>query len=584
MKKYQTFLLIISMIAAGSCSVRHTTNVETHSSSTVNLDSLRKIWREHNVLGEYDSVIIKTMPYYVQADLSGDTITLLYTGTFIAQSYLFKEDIDSVNYYLAHLSSYEKKCKDPEIRAIYNIVNGCYILKTELDYSKALSAFYEGLNWAEEAHDINNQIVLLANISNIFYTRSDKYGLKYASKAYKLAKLPDVDNFPRCQAQITMAQMLWLSGDYPAMLSILQQTDRILDSCRYYSLMSHTDIIYATYFWKTGNKELADSSFKQAIRFSSLVEPSIASYIHMQYGDFFIDNNDPYNAIKKYLQGLEISYKSNNSEFRSDLLQKLSKTYSDIGDIANAALYAEDLRKFKDSLTTYKKELDFNNLRLAYQQMEHEHEMQKKELDLIKANRNTLIFFYIVLLIVIIASFIYILFLRQRKMYRTLVRQHQSFLQQLQSETSENKIDTNEGNADENQCDENNPDINNNKQNLYHKLEELMRTSKLYRQKNLSLDKIAELLGTNRTYVSRSINMFAGLTFYGYLDRYRIREATEILSDINLDIPFKQMADDLGYNSVSVFYKAFRKETGCTPKYYKDEVRRIQTSSTIENP
>ena len=36
---------------------------------------------------------------------------------------------------------------------------------------------------------------------------------------------------------------------------------------------------------------------------------------------------------------------------------------------------------------------------------------------------------------------------------------------------------------------------------------------------------------------------------------------------------FKQLADDIGYNSVTVFSKAFQRETGCTPSIYRKEVR-----------
>lgn len=567
--------ILISVLAVLSCTGRQGLQSARNALSSCDLDSLREVWRGYNVAGEYDSLIAGTLPYYRKACETGDTLPLLYTGTFIAQAYLFKEDVDSVNYYLSYISPYEKDCTDPAIKAIYNIVYGCYLLKVELDYSKALSAFYEGLEFAEQSGDVNNQIVLLANISNIFYTRSDRHGIEYAKKAWELADMPGVADFPRCQAYIVMAQMLQLSGEYPQMLLLLERTDDIVDSCGFMSLIPHTSIIYASYYRKVESYRLAESSFRRAIRYSRLAEPSIASYIYMQYGDFCRETGSTVKAREAYLSGLDISYRNNNAEFRSELLQRLSDISSESGDQTKAIYYADALRRFRDSLATCRKEQDFNNLLLSYQRMEHEHEIQKKELDLLRANKKILVSGSLVLLVLVVSGFLLLLYFRQRRMYRTLVLQHRNYMQRLQAEEAGDSEPAAMGNPVRKEQPEKSDSSDAYEKDIYLRIEELMKSSRIYRQKDLSLDRLAEMLGTNRTYVSRAINMFSGLTFYAYLDLYRIREATELISKDSQEIPFKQMADDLGYNSVSVFYKAFRKETGCTPGRYRDEIRRM---------
>ena len=50
---------------------------------------------------------------------------------------------------------------------------------------------------------------------------------------------------------------------------------------------------------------------------------------------------------------------------------------------------------------------------------------------------------------------------------------------------------------------------------------------------------------------------------------YRITEATTILANPDNDMTLKQLADFLGYNSVSVFHRAFQKGTGMTPASWK---------------
>lgn len=118
---------------------------------------------------------------------------------------------------------------------------------------------------------------------------------------------------------------------------------------------------------------------------------------------------------------------------------------------------------------------------------------------------------------------------------------------------------------------------------LYLKMEQLMKAG-LFREKELTLDRMAEALGTNRTYVSNALNKVAGISFYGYIDSCRIKEATRILSDSALSegISLKQLADDVGYNNIQTFFKAFKRETGVTPGNYKKEVLNLRKFTQSE--
>lgn len=71
------------------------------------------------------------------------------------------------------------------------------------------------------------------------------------------------------------------------------------------------------------------------------------------------------------------------------------------------------------------------------------------------------------------------------------------------------------------------------------------------------------------------------MNFYGYLNNYRIAEAVRVLSDIeSREVPLKQLAEDIGYNSIQIFYKVFKNETGVTPGVYRKEVLKLGGKST----
>ncbi|MGN1211807.1 MAG: helix-turn-helix domain-containing protein [Candidatus Cryptobacteroides sp.] len=104
------------------------------------------------------------------------------------------------------------------------------------------------------------------------------------------------------------------------------------------------------------------------------------------------------------------------------------------------------------------------------------------------------------------------------------------------------------------------------------KLKECMETGKLYLNPGLSLKNVAMEIGSNTKYLSLYLNHSLGITFYDYINSFRVQEACRIFEGmvdtgrLNMD----EVAAKSGFNSVSSFNRYFRKVTGITPKeYYK---------------
>ena len=103
-----------------------------------------------------------------------------------------------------------------------------------------------------------------------------------------------------------------------------------------------------------------------------------------------------------------------------------------------------------------------------------------------------------------------------------------------------------------------------------------MEQEKIYRDSNLTRDRLAELLGTNRTYLTQIITQHSGKGYYQFINSYRIKEAVKILSDpANSSYPLKALAADLGFKSMTTFYKTFQETVGMTPSMYRDTASSI---------
>ncbi|MFK7969599.1 MAG: helix-turn-helix domain-containing protein [Bacteroidia bacterium] len=107
---------------------------------------------------------------------------------------------------------------------------------------------------------------------------------------------------------------------------------------------------------------------------------------------------------------------------------------------------------------------------------------------------------------------------------------------------------------------------------LITRLNEIMENEKLYKNPLLKLQGLASKLNVLPHTLSQLLNENLEKGFSQYLNEYRIKEACEIIKE-GSDLTFEAIAYDVGYNSKSTFYTAFKKITGTTPAKFKSENR-----------
>jgi len=96
------------------------------------------------------------------------------------------------------------------------------------------------------------------------------------------------------------------------------------------------------------------------------------------------------------------------------------------------------------------------------------------------------------------------------------------------------------------------------------KIEASMSADFLHRDPNLSLWDLAKHISVTAHYVSQTLNTKLDRNFFDYVNYWRIKDAVNQLTTTEDTI--LAIAYDVGFNSRSSFYKAFKRETGKTPR------------------
>ena len=103
---------------------------------------------------------------------------------------------------------------------------------------------------------------------------------------------------------------------------------------------------------------------------------------------------------------------------------------------------------------------------------------------------------------------------------------------------------------------------------LASRIKAAMEKDALYLDPNLSLQKLLSHTGALPNQISQTLNGQIGSTFFDYIAHHRIEAAKPLLREGAASTLTVSL--DVGFNSRSTFYKAFKRETGMTPKAFRD--------------
>ena len=102
-----------------------------------------------------------------------------------------------------------------------------------------------------------------------------------------------------------------------------------------------------------------------------------------------------------------------------------------------------------------------------------------------------------------------------------------------------------------------------------------MMDEQLFLQPSLTLNDVAERMGTNKTYVSKLVNNAYNVGFPELINTLRVDYAEQYIL-ANPDAKQMEIAEKCGFLSASSFNNVFKKVTGMTPNIWKASIERAE--------
>jgi len=107
------------------------------------------------------------------------------------------------------------------------------------------------------------------------------------------------------------------------------------------------------------------------------------------------------------------------------------------------------------------------------------------------------------------------------------------------------------------------------------RLNDFMKSKSPYTDSNLTLNKLANILGMTAHNLSEVINLHMRQNFFDFINKYRVEKVKQDLLDPEKKhLTFLAIAFDAGFNSKSSFNVIFKKHTGMTPSQYRNNIKK----------
>ncbi len=472
-----------------------------------------------------------------------------------------------------------ERLKDHElISSAYNGL-GIYYTQGRANPEQGIIYYNQALAHADTAGNEFRQAVALYNLGCLWLYRNNLKGKQYALEAFdKANSLSDTEL--AFQACTVLNGYAMLKGDIKEASSWLEKARAVIKDSSKLGSGTYLMAFEAENAESSKQYKKADSLYRICLSKIHELEPSMRTNLCTQYGRFLIQQKRVADGIRVFRKGLEEAKATNVAMDSAILMKRLAEAYHLAGDnetayeLLDRQMDLADRIRLRDENRSYmeysvKTDLYLNQLQLERQRSQ-----------LLSKERNLILVIGLCLLLAVTCGTLFYSYRRKNSLYKSIVVQNHQTLERerilrerIEEFTKKREEDTaKSGQRSGTGSDEGLSE-------LADKFAILMMEERLYENPELTVNTIAERLGTNRTYLSKAIKRASGHSVVEEISNYRIRRAAELLSDTNDTRPLKVIVASVGFSSMSTFYAAFRAQLGMTPVQYRKNAIEIAKDS-----
>ena len=543
MRKYLIcFLLLLPLLCSCSCSDAPRSEKLSEDSLDVYLAQIQDCFSRQ----DFDAALKLSYQLRNKGESEHDGRALLYGYVYIAQCYGGINRVDSMSLYFGKaLPMAEKKNDYWALATIYNSLGGNTAFG-EGDYSQGIAYLIEALRYAENIRDTSRLMLVKNNLAMAYCFINDSTGLIYAQDVYRNGV--DNNNIYRIfQGAMISANLYWMMRDTANALRYVKEA---LPYVEMYDQSREVYVLYADILRDIGKKDSSVIYYRKAFQEQSGSGIYSKADLYLGYAEFLKEDRRYDDAVSVLMDGLHMMDSVRSPAKKPMMYLSLSGIYEDMGDPGTALTYYKQYNEEANRQLNLEIERKISSIRREYDKQKHEVELLEWR------NKYNLAVMAFVFAVCVFVG-LYLLYRSKVKNYRQLLKQHQTILERQGTRPAQTTAV---------------PMPQDKMKEMYDRLEKLMYEQELYRQSDLSRDKVAQMLSTNRTYLCSVIKSFTGMTFPYYVNSFRINEAVRILSNPEDNTPIKAIAGNLGYNNLTTFYRLFEAAKGMPPSKYRETV------------
>lgn len=547
-------------------------------------------------LSQYEELEKYSAQLLAQSRQSGNNRNEAYACFYNGLAKMFLGDVDKSQQLLDQAEDIATKIENDSVRALVYNTKGIYHALVKSNTFVAQQYFFKSLQLASQVNYIDLQYRVRSNLLTLSHSTGGDFDLENAQKVYDHG-VKTGNNEHISLGSYHLATYYFEHKDIPSAEKYLKIA---LETYRKHSYQDIASVysLYAKVETSRNNLPRAEELARQAIALAQEHnQQSLEVDARITCAEVLEKRGNCNDAIGMVKSAIDCAQEIEMTSKAVACNEIMARCYIKLGNKDEALKHMQQANKLLNEQSM------LNVQRVSYEQQVL-HEMEQKEMDAkvkqeqIAAQRQFLIMMGIVLAVLISLLVVTVISYRRRQtLYKKIVKQNtqaiakqehmQEKIETLVKENQQLKASTaqqQETAAGREPQPADAPTIDDDKMNeLYNKLCHLMDNERLFTEPQLTREKMAERLGTNRTYLTRVIKEKTGMSYLQYVNSYRINEALKILSDRDkVNYPLKQIWADLGFSSPSTFFKVFQQTVGITPTIYRKQFLEV-TDDTPED-